>query len=403
MRETAAETGFDWLDFVRLLLQHKFLILKFALAGGVVAAIVVSLMKSTYTGEATFLPPNSLATNSSSAALGQLGAIGQLGALSGDGAGALSALKDPSQIYIGILNSRSVADDLIRQFDLQTVYKKKKLSQTEKALANHTKVIPAKDSIIAIRVTDTDPKRAAAMANAYLAALSRQNDRLALTEAGQRRAFFEKKLEAEKNTLADAEVDLIKTQQQTGIIVPTGQAALQMSTIAQTQAMLRSREIELDALSQGATPQNADVVRLNSEIAGLKEQLKKLESSNGKGEPGDISVPTTKVPQLTLDYVRKEREVKYHEALYQLLLRQLESAKLDESRSAPMLQVVDPAVVPDTKSGPWRSMITLALVTLGGLLGAAWVLVRARWERAKSDPESAAKIHGLLEAAKLRS
>jgi uncharacterized protein involved in exopolysaccharide biosynthesis len=402
MQEAAAETSFDWLGRAELLLRNKFLILKCALAGGILAAIVVSLMKPVYTAEASFLPPNSLATNSTSAMLGQIGQMGQLGASALSGGGVLGALKDPSQIYIGILGSRSIADDLIRQFDLQKVYKTKKPSQTVKALAKHTKILPAKNSIVAIQVTDTDAKRAADLANAYLAALSKLNDQLALTEAGQRRAYFERQLETEKNLLADAEVDLTKTQEQTGMIVPTGQAALQMNTIAQTRAAISSREIELAAMSQGATPQNADVVRLNSEIAGLQEQLRKLESSTSKEEPGAIDVPTTKVPQLTLDYIRKEREVKYHEALYQLLLRQYEAAKLDESRSAPMLQVVDSAVVPDTKSGPWRSMITAVCVVLGGLLGVVWVTARARWERARNDPESAAKIHGLLEAAKLK-
>jgi uncharacterized protein involved in exopolysaccharide biosynthesis len=401
MQEATGETSFDWLSTGELLLRHKFLILKCALAGGILAAIVVSLMKPVYTADASFLPPNSLETNSTSAMLGQVGQISQLGTLGG-GVGALSALKDSSQIYIGILGSRSVADELIRQFDLQKVYKTKKLSQTEKALARHTKILPAKNSIVNIQVTDTDPKRAADLANGYLAALSKLNDQLALTEAGQRRAFFEHQLEAEKNLLADAEVDLTKTQEQSGMIVPTGQAALQMSTIAQTRAAISSREIELAALSQGATPQNADVVRLNSEIDGLKQQLRKLESSAVKEEPGSIDVPTTKVPQLTLDYIRKEREVKYHEALYQLLLRQYEAARLDESRSAPMMQVVDPAVIPDSKSGPWRSMITLVLAVLGALFGGIWVLLRARWERARNDPESAAKIRGLLQAARLK-
>jgi uncharacterized protein involved in exopolysaccharide biosynthesis len=133
------------------------------------------------------------------------------------------------------------------------------------------------------------------------------------------------------------------------------------------------------------------MVRLRSEIVGLKAQLAQLENSSAKGSPGNIEVPTSRVPQLTLDYVRREREVKYHETLYELLLRQFESAKLDESRSAPMMQVVDSAVLPDTKSGPPRTLLTLLAAMLGGLLVAAWILGRASWGKLSNNLETLMK------------
>jgi uncharacterized protein involved in exopolysaccharide biosynthesis len=375
---------------MRLLLAGRKLILAGILVGGVLAAVGVLLLKPTYTATATFLPPNSTSSNSS-ALLSQLGALSGGGLGGGSALGAIGGIKDPTLIYIGILESRSVADDLIRQFDLQKIYKTKKMSSTEKALANHTKFVPGKDTLVKVNVEDHDPKRAADMANAYLAALSKQNDRLALTEAAQRRAFFERQLETQKNQLADAEVDLAKTEEQTGMIHPSGQAQLQMLTIAQTRAAISSREIELEAMSQGATEQNPEMVRLRSEIVGLKAQLAQLENSSAKGSPGNIEVPTSRVPQLTLDYVRREREVKYHETLYELLLRQFESAKLDESRSAPMMQVVDSAVLPDTKSGPPRTLLTLLAAMLGGLLVAAWILGRASWGKLSNNLETLMK------------
>ena len=380
----------NWQQAIRLLLAGRKLILAGILAGGVLGALAVLLLKPTYTATATFLPPNSTSSNSS-ALLSQLGAFS--GGLGGGGSalGALGGMKDQGAIYVGILESRSVADDLIRQFDLQKIYKTKKMSSTEKALANHTKFVPGKDTLVKVNVEDHDPKRAADMANAYLAALSKQNDRLALTEAAQRRAFFERQLETQKNQLADAEVELAKTEEQTGMIHPSGQAQLQMLTIAQTRAAISSREIQLEAMSQGATDQNPEMVRLRSEIVGLKAQLAQLENSSAKGSPGDIEVPTSKVPQLTLDYVRKERELKYHETLYELLLRQFESAKLDESRSAPMMQVIDYAVVPDTKSGPPRVPLTLLSAMLGGLLVAGWILGHATWGRLSNNLETLMK------------
>jgi capsule polysaccharide export protein KpsE/RkpR len=331
-------------------------------------------MPPSYTAKATFLPPGS-ASSGSSALLGQLG---QLGALAEAGGG-LGGLKDPSLVYIGILESRTVADELIHQFNLQAVYRTRTLRDTEKALAKHTRFIPGKDTFVAVTVEDHAAPRAADMANAYLRILASQNDRLAFTEVAQRRSFFERQLEKEKNLLADAEVDLTKTEQLTGLIHPNGQMEAQISSIAETQAAMASREIELASLSQGETSENPDVLRLRSEIAGLKDQLPRLENPNLKGNVGNPLPPTANLPALTLEYVRKQREVKYHEALYELLLRQFESAKLDESRSAPLVQVVDSAVVPDTKSWPPRMLFILGAAFVAGIAGAGWVILRAVW------------------------
>jgi tyrosine-protein kinase Etk/Wzc len=361
---TMHENEIDLLELGRVVAAEKWLLLKFALVPALITAITVFLMKPTYTAQASFLPPNSTSSGSSSL-------LGQLGALGG-ASGALSSLKDPTLLYVGMLNSRSVADDLIRKFDLAKVYKTQKLSQTEKALGRHSEFISGKDTIITVSVEDHDPKRAADMANAYLAALHGLNDRIALTEAGQRRLFFEK----QKDRLADAEVELMRSQNQTGLIQPSGQARLQLEAIAQTQAEIASREIELAAMSQAATEQNPDVVRIRSEIAGLRAQLSKLENSSGQNRPGNVQVPTSQVPELTLIYVRKERELKYQQALYELLLRQYEAAKLEESRSAPLMQVVDYAAIPDTKSGPRRTLYTLLAAILGGLVGSFWVIGR---------------------------
>jgi tyrosine-protein kinase Etk/Wzc len=372
-RENPDDEELDLIELFGLLLRRKLSILKFAVVAAVLTAIAVLIMRPYYTGEATFLPPNSMSSGPSGL-MGQLGAIGMAGS-------ALGGLKDPSQIYVGILGSRSVADDLIKQFDLQNVYKTKKLSQTEKVLKAHTKVLSGKDTIVVITVEDHDPKRAADMANAYLAALHKQNDRIALTEAGQKRLFFEQQLEREKNSLADAEVALTETMQKSGLIQPGGQAQLQIETIAQTQAEISSREVQLAAMSQAATSQNPDVIRLHSEIDGLKEQLNRLENAGGKTGAGNVEIPTSKVPELTLTYIRKARDVKYHETLYELLLRQYESAKLDEARSAPLMQVVDYAVVPDTKTGPARTVLTLLGFLVGGMVGAIWVVVREALQR----------------------
>jgi tyrosine-protein kinase Etk/Wzc len=386
-----------WLGACRAVLLRKSLVLAFAVTGLIVGVILALITKPSYTAKAVFLPPN----NPSASTSMLLGQLGQLAGISGS-SGTLGSMKDPGAIYVGILESRTVADDLIRQFDLQKLYRVNKLSSAEKALARHTKFMPGKDTLITISVDDQDPRRAADMANAYLSELSKQNDRLALTEAGQRRVFFEKQLEQEKNRLADAEVELTRTEQQTGLIHPQGQAQVQIAAIAQTQAEISNREIQLAALSQRATTENPETVRLNSELASLKDQLRLLESTNVKGNPGNPMVPTAKVPELALEYIRRERDMKYHEALYTLLLRQFESAKLDESRAAPLVQVVDEAVVPDQKSWPPRTIFVLFFTLFGLCCGMGWVVASDLWERKMSDSETAAEWQSIREAAWLR-
>jgi tyrosine-protein kinase Etk/Wzc len=351
------------------------------LAGGLLGMVIAFVLPPTYTARATFIPP---ANSSEGASL----LASQLGALTGMGS-SFGAAKDPGAIYVGILSSRTVADQIIAQFNLESVYKRDKLSQTEKALAAHVKVMENKDGMIAVTVDDHDPKRAADMTNALLQALMKQNDRLALTEASQRRVFFEQQLIKEKNALADAEVALTETEEKTGMIHPTVQAQLQIEAIAQTRTQIANVEIQLASLGQGETADNPTVVRLNTQLSSLRSQLSHLEGAGGG--TGDVVMPAaSKTPALQEEYVRKERDVKFHEALFDLLLREYENAKLDEARNAPMIQIVDQAVVPDTKSGPQRKLVVAFFALLGLLSAALAVSARALSQEVLSsnpDPE----------------
>jgi len=393
MESTSEVQEIDLLDLTALLLRGKKTVLKFMLVTAALAAILVYfVMKPMYTAEATFLPPQSAPGSGVSQMLGQLGSLGSLGALSG-------GLKSPGDVYVGILKSRTIADELIKRFDLQTIYKTKRISDTAKRLKDRSTFVSGKDTLITISVEDHDANRATRLANGYLDALYEQNGRLALTEASQRRLFFEQQLEHEKDSLADAEVELKKTEEQTGLISPGGQAQLGIDSIAQVRAEISSREIELDALKQAATDQNPAVVRLQTQIDGLQQQLQKLENGSVVRRPGNVLPATAKVPELALEYVRKEREVKYHEVLFGLIAKQYESARLDEAREAPVLQVVDRAVVPDRKSGPPRTLIMLATCLLGALAGAVWIIGKDFLDKLLQDPARAAKYEALRRAA----
>jgi uncharacterized protein involved in exopolysaccharide biosynthesis len=259
-----------------------------------------------------------------------------------------------------------------------SVYKVKKESQAEKVLAsNSTFEVGTKDSIVSIAVTDKSPSRARDLATAYLDALRETNGRLALSESSQRRLFFGQQLSKEKDDLEDAEVALKKTEEQSGLIAPTPQTASEIQIIAQTRAQIAERQVELSALRQSATEQNPELIRLQSEINDLQGQLSRLQrGTSGKSETGGI--PTSKVPELELDYVRKTREVKYHEALFEMLSKQYEAARLDEAHDAPLLQVLDNASYPDTRSFPPRILMMIGGLLFGCLAGSGWVLLRDR-------------------------
>jgi tyrosine-protein kinase Etk/Wzc len=383
------EQRIDLIAVATLLLREKKTISKFMLVMFVLAVLVVYfVMKPTYTGRAMFLPPQTTPGSGMSQLASQLGSLGTLGALGG--------VKSPGDIYIGILGSRTIADELIKRFDLQDVYKKKRLSDTEKELKDRSTFVSGKDTLIMISVEDHDANRAAEIANGYLDALREQNGRLALTESSQRRLFFEEQLEREKNALEDAEVELKKTEEQTGLIAPSGQAQMEM----QVRAQITSLQIELAAMKQGATDENPQVVRLQTQIAGLQQQLQRFQSDPAMRQPGGVQLPTAKVPELALEYVRKQREVKYHETLFELLARQYEAARLDESREAPVLQVVDRALVPDKRSGPSRVLLVLLVALLGAFLGATWVLLRNAIGQFEQDPAKARRLEALRQAAR---
>ncbi len=337
------------LDLLLALAQRKWFILAMTLAGGLVMGITAFLLPPMYTATASIMPPQQ--QQSTASAL-----LGQLGPLAG-AAGSSLGIKTPADLYIGILGSRTIADDLIQAFDLRRLYRVKTLTDARKILTSRSAFSSGKDPMIKISIEDHDPKRAAALANAYVDELYKQNGRLALTESAQRRLFFEREMEAQKKSLADAEVALRKTQERTGVLQVNSQVESIIRTMAQLRAEIASREVALSSLKSAATPQNPEVVRQETEVAAMRDQLQKLEASNDPGRPGDPLIPTSRVPTVGLEYVRALRDLQYNETLFELLSKQYEAARIDEAKEAPVIQVVDPAVPPERKSSPHRAIL----------------------------------------------
>jgi uncharacterized protein involved in exopolysaccharide biosynthesis len=366
----------DFFELFRTLYRRRRTILATSVVVLAVATIISFLLPLQYTSIVTFIPPSSSSGGSMAAAL-----AGQLSAIGGDAFGMGKSSVDQ---YAGILKSRSIASKLVKQFDLVRVYEVKKESQAEKILKSHTTVVTdPKSSIISVSVTAKSPGFARDLASAYMDALRETNGRLALTQSSQRRLFFEQQLAKEKDDLADAEVHLKETEEQSGLIAPIGQTQSQILTIADIRAQIASRQVQLAALRQSATDQNPELIRLKSEITDLQGQLSRL--NKGGGNDSNAAIPNSKVPALQLEYVRKTREVKYHEALFEMLAKQYEAARLDESKDAPVVQVLDPPSYPDTKSAPKRMFIMLGGLIFGFIAGCVWVLVRDPLQKFRSS------------------
>lgn len=364
------ESSIDLVALFQTLRRGKRTIFGLSLGFFAIATAVAFLLPVRYTSTASFIPPTLSGGGSvASAVAGQLSALG--------GGDLLGGVKNSGDLYAGILRSRSIAEELVKRFDLKRLYKVNKASDAEGILGSNTNVlVDPKSAIVTVSVTDKSPVMAQNLANAYMDALRETEGRLALSQSSQRRLFFGQQLAKEKDDLEDAEVELKKTEEQSGLIAPAGQTASEIQTIAQTQAQMAIRQVQLAALRESGTEQNPEVIRLKSEIEDLQGQLARMQNGSGKGTAA--AIPTSKVPQLQLDYVRKEREVKYHEALFDMLSKQYEGARLDEAHDAPVLQVLDTASFPDSKSSPKRMFIMLGGLFVGFLAGCIWVLARDR-------------------------
>lgn len=306
-----------------------------------------------------------------------------------------SSMRNPADMYIGILESRTIADHLIGKFNLQQLYKTKKMEDTRTALKRNSRFLASKDGLIHITVDDHDPNRASEMANAYVDELYSMNSHLAITEAAQRRVFFDQELADEKNALTIAENDLKQTAEKTGVVQLGGQAESLVVALARLRAEIASREVQLSSMRTFATDQNPEAVRIQEEINSLRDQLSKLEGDPRNPQLSTLGIPAGRVPAITLEYLRKLREVKYHESLFELLSKQYEAARIDEAKAAPIIQVVDRAVPPDKKSGPHRLLITLGSGLVGFFAGFFLSAVTKAIRRAAEIPEYAIKIDRL--------
>lgn len=383
-RVPAANSGdeISLLEIVIVLLEKKRLIFWITAGCAVIAVIVSFLLPKWYTASVTLLPPQQ---NSSMAAAlsSQLSSLGGVAALAGGSLG----LKNPNDLYVGMLKSRTVEDAMVQHFGLMQEYRDQYLSDARKDFEKHATVDGAgKDGLIHLSVEARNPQRAAELANGYVDQFRGLSEHLAITEASQRRLFFERQLQQAKDNLANAEEALKQTEQTTGLIQLDSQARALIESAASLRAGIAAREVQIQGMQTYATGENAELVQAQKELESMKVQLAKLGGS--EGGTGELLVPKGRVPQAGLEYVRKLRDVKYNETIFDILARQFEIAKLDEAKQGALVQVVDTAIPPDKKSYPKRALIVIGATFLGFFFAVVLALTQAAFEYLKKDPES---------------
>ncbi len=352
-----------------------------------VGILLAFLTPKEYTAEVVLLPPQ-LESSSLSAAFGsEMGSLDALARLTGGGFG----IRNPIDMCVAMLKSQTVEDGMVQRFGLMREYHKKLLSTARRQFEDHVTVKgDGKDGLIHVSVEDRNAQRAAELANGYIDLFRDLSQHLAITEAGQRAQFFRGQLEQAKDKLADAEVSLEQMEETSGVIEPTSQARALIDAGITLRAQIAAKEVQIQALETFATGENAQIIEAQQELKGLQDQLASLAGS--QQNPNSLIIPKGMVPQASLEYVRRLRDVKYYETIFEVLARQYELARLDQAREGAPIQVVDPAIVPDHKSSPKRLLILFVATILGLILGVLTALLQDSWKSMKQDPEVGSKI-----------
>ena len=378
-RTVSREDEIDLTELFRALSRRRRLILGITAASAAFAVVVSLMLPVYYKAETRILPPQDKGSNLAAQLMGQAGGLIAL-------AGGAAGVKSQGELFVAMTKSRTVLDRMVDRFDLMKLYKGKYREDARKNLVEVLKVLEDKKSgIISLTVEDREPKRAADMANAFVEELKSLAGGLAISEAGQRRMFFEDQLRQTKESLSRAEEDIKGFQQQTGMFQVDAQARAIIEGIARLRAGIAVKEVEAKVLRSFATAQNPDLQRVEEEVRALRIELEKVETSKGSGF--DPLMSSGRVPEMGTEYLRKLRQLKYNETLFELLSKQFELAKLDEARDAVVIQVIDRAIPPERKSRPKRSFIVI-LATAAMLFLSVFIvlLLEHPWKKSGKPP-----------------
>ena len=368
-----AEDEISLLDLLQTIVDNLRLLILGPLVVGLVALGISFAVPPTFTATVKFLPPQ----QQQSAAASMLASLGGLGGL----AGAAAGIKNPADQYLAFMKSNSVQDALIERFKLEERYATQFKTDTRAVLTGSTRAVSGKDGLISIEIDDKDPQFAADLANAHVQELQQLLARLAVTEAQQRRAFFEKQLSLVQAKMIAAEQALRATGVNSSVLKSNPTSAV--AAVAALKAQVTAQEVKVGAMRGYLADTAPDFKQALNELSNLRAQLAKQE----KDEPASAAGQG--------DYVAKYREFKYQETLFDLFAKQFELAKIDESREGAVIQVLDAAQPPEKKAKPKKALIAIIATLAAGFALLLFVFIRQALRNANKDPESAQKLAAL--------
>jgi tyrosine-protein kinase Etk/Wzc len=383
-------TEISLLDILVLLVERKRFVMRFVLGAFLLAVVVSFLLPVRYEAKVVLLPPQQN-SSISSMLTGQLGgALGALGAL----AGGLS-LKNPNDMYVALLTSRTVEDSMIDRFGLMREYHAKRMSSARKTLEGRTTIVAGiKDGLIRLTMEDGDRKKAAELANGYVEEFRKLSASLAITEAARRRIFFEQQMEQAKDRLTMAEDAMAKTQQSTGVLQIDSQARALIESAAMLRAQVVAKQVQIEGMRSFATDDNPELILAKQELAALQTQLGRLGGAQ-LDDSSNLNLSKGSVTQAGMEYLRRFRDLKYTETVYELLAKEFEISKLDEAKEGSIIQVVDVAVTPDKKSFPPRTAIVIVMTILGFFGAVFFVFLREKSARAFELPGNRERLEAI--------
>jgi tyrosine-protein kinase Etk/Wzc len=349
-----------------------------------------------YTAVIKLMPPQQ-SPSSASILMNQLtnSGVDSLAAMAGGG-----LLKIPTTFNVGLLNSRPVADAIIQKFNLAQIYRAKDVTAAREILAKYTAITSPKEGFIVVVISNKDKKRAAQMANSYTDELRTLTKSLAVTEASRRRLFYEEQLKQAKEALVSAELAFQQVQQKKGLVQLDAQAKAMIESFSELRAKIAAKEVEVRAVRSYSTESNPELQLAEQELSSLQAEASRVGQSNHS--PGFAEMGLADVPGAGLEYIRSDHELRYRQALFDMLMKQYDAARLDEAKDGAIIQLVEPAIEPDRKSSPKR-VIILVVSTMLGLLAGCKVAMTSWWkELVQFDPVAARRFEQLQFALTVR-
>lgn len=367
---------------LRLIWEGRPALFRFTAMGLILGVLLALVIPKQFVSTTRLMPPDQGGSTAMMAALA--GKVGD--SLAGLG-GLLPGMKTTGELFVGILGSRTVQDQVIRRFDLRKQYGVTRWEDARKILAAKTNIVEdRKSGIITLQVTDRDPKRASAMAGEYVGSLNRVVVDLNTSSAHRERVFLEERLAEVKQSLESAEREFSEFASKNKTIDVKEQGRAMVEAAANLEGELIAAQTQLQGIRQIYTDSNVRVRAAQARIDELRKQLRRLggqgettPNSDGADKSEMLYPSIRKLPLLGVTFADLYRSTRIQEAIFETLTKQYELAKVEEAKEVPSVRVLDPPDVPEKKSFPPRTLITLMGAFTGFLIGATWLIGKESW------------------------